>query len=152
MGKTMAKLKELGIILPPVPALQGNYILYKRVEQYIYLSGQSAFVNGIALYPGKVGNDVTVEQAYLAARETGLLCLSILQQAAGDLDKIDIVKVLGFVACTPEFNEHPKVLNGLSDLFLEVLGERGRHARSAIGSNQLPFNCCVEIEMMARIL
>ena len=152
MGKTMAKLKELGIILPPVPALQGNYILYKRVEQYIYLSGQSAFVNGIALYPGKVCNDVTVEQAYLAARETGLLCLSILQQAAGDLDKIDIVKVLGFVACTPEFNEHPKVLNGLSDLFVEVLGERGRHARSAIGSNQLPFNCCVEIEMMARIL
>ena len=93
-----------------------------------------------------------MEQAYLAARETGLLCLSILQQAAGDLDKIDIVKVLGFVACTPEFNEHPKVLNGLSDLFVEVLGERGRHARSAIGSNQLPFNCCVEIEMMARIL
>ena len=64
----------------------------------------------------------------------------------------ELVHALGFVACTPEFNEHPKVLNGLSDLFVEVLGERGRHARSAIGSNQLPFNCCVEIEMMARIL
>ena len=101
---------------------------------------------------GRVGAEVTVEQAREAACETGKLILAILQQAAGTLDRIEIVKVTGYVASTPEFSQQPLVMNALSDLFSQILGERGRHVRATIATSNLAFHCCVEAETVARLL
>lgn len=136
------RLTELGIRLPPVPEPAGNYVHAVRTGNMLYLSGK-----GPGNATGKVGADVTTEQAYTHAREVGLVLISVMRQELGDLDRVArIVKVLGMVNAAPDFGEQPKVINGCSDLFVEVFGERGRHARSAVGMGSLPNRITVEIE------
>ena len=141
------RLAELGIELPPVPGPAGNYVHAVRTGNLLYLSGK-----GPAKSKGKVGIDVTTEQAYQDAREVGLILIATMQDAMGSLDKVKrIVKVLGMVNGAPEFGEQPKVINGCSDLFVEVFGDAGRHARSAVGMGSLPNQITVEIEVIVEV-
>jgi enamine deaminase RidA (YjgF/YER057c/UK114 family) len=146
------KLKSLGLALPPVPAPIANYVPFKRDGATLYLSGQGPRKPDGTFHTGKVGKDVTWQQAYEHARLTGLGLLAAAQAAAGDLGRVEVVKVFGMVNAVPEFADQPKVINGCSDLFVEVLGERGRHARSAIGMGSLPNGMTVEIEAVMRIV
>ena len=145
------KLAELGLKLPQIPTPLANYVPYRRDGNTLYLSGQGPRHPG-GVYTGKVGRDVTVEQAYEHAKIIGLGLLATAKAAAGSLDKIEVLKVLGMVNGVPEFGDHPKVINRGSDLFVAVLGERGRHARSAVGMGSLPNNITVEIEAVMRIV
>lgn len=146
------KLKALGLTLPSVPKPVANYVPYKVDGTTIYLSGQGPRGAKGELIGGKVGRDFTIEQAYAHARAIGLQLLAAAKAAAGDLAHVEVLKVLGMVNALPEFTEHPKVINGCSDLFVEVLGDRGRHARSAVGMGSLPGNIPVEIEAVMRIV
>lgn len=146
------KLAQLGWALPKVPAPVANYVPFKRDGHVIYLSGQGPRNPNGALLTGKVGRDVTVAEAYEHARLVGLALLAAAKEAAGDLDKIEVLKVLGMVNAVPEFGDHPGVINGCSDLFVAVLGERGRHARSAVGMGSLPAGITVEIEAVMRLV
>ena len=145
------KLKQLGLSLPTVPSPIANYVPFKRAGDIVYLSGQGPRKADGSYHIGKVGRDVTVEEAYAHARVTGLGLLAAAKTAAGSLDTVEILKVFGMVNGVPEFSDQPKVINGCSDLFVEILGERGRHARSAIGMGSLPNNMTVEIEAVIRI-
>jgi enamine deaminase RidA (YjgF/YER057c/UK114 family) len=145
------KLQSLGLSLPDVPTPVANYVPFRLVGDMIYLSGQGPRKPG-GYHTGKVGRDVTIEEAYQHTRITGLGLLAVAKKAAGDLSRVEVVKVFGMVNAVPEFADHPKVINGCSDLFVEVLGERGRHARSAIGMGSLPNNMTVEIEAIMRIV
>ncbi len=146
------KLKSLGLTLPETPTPIANYVPFKIDGKTIYLSGQGPRQPHGSYYPGKVGGDVTVQQAYEHARLIGLQLLATAKMAAGDLSRVEVIKVLGMVNGIPEFGDQPKVINGCSDLFVEVLGERGRHARSAVGMGSLPHNMTVEIEAIMRIV
>jgi enamine deaminase RidA (YjgF/YER057c/UK114 family) len=146
------KLAELGLTLPPLPKPVGNYVPFKRAGDLIFLSGQGPRRADGGMVTGKVGKDVTVEQAYEHAKLIGLGLLAAAKQAAGDLDKVEVLKVLGMVNAVPEFKDQPKVINGCSDLFVAVLGERGRHARSAVGMGSLPNQITVEIEAIMRVV
>lgn len=146
------KLKSLGLILPKVPTPVGNYVPFKIDGRTIYLSGQGPRRPDGTLVSGRVGEDVSVEQAYEYARLVGLGLLAAAKLAAGDLGKVETLKMLGMVNAVPGFTEQPKVINGCSDLFVEVLGDRGRHARSAVGMGSLPGNIPVEIEVIMRIV
>ena len=147
-----AKLAKLGLVLPAVPTPVANYVPFKRDGTTIYLSGQGPRRADGSMCTGKVGRDVTVEQAYEHARLVGLGLLAAAKLAAGDLGKVEVLKLLGMVNGTPEFTDQPKVINGCSDLFVQVLGERGRHARSAVGMGSLPGNITVEIEAILRVV
>ena len=140
------KLAELGLTLPSLPKPIGNYVPFKRAGDLIFLSGQGPRRPDGSTITGKVGKDVTVEQAYEHAKLIGLGLLAAAKQAAGDLDKVEVLKVLGMVNAVPEFKDQPKVINGCSDLFVEVFGDAGRHARSAVGMGSLPNGISVEIE------
>jgi enamine deaminase RidA (YjgF/YER057c/UK114 family) len=145
-------LRKLGLTLPSMPAPIANYVRFKRVGDVVYLSGQGPRRPDGTQATGKVGMDVTVAEAYEHAKLTGLGLLAAMKEAAGgDLDKVEVVKVLGMVNATPEFGDQPKVINGCSDLFVAVLGERGRHARSAVGMGSLPGGITVEIEAIIRL-
>ena len=146
------KLKSLGLVLPKVPTPVGNYVPFKIDGRTIYLSGQGPRRPDGTLVSGRVGEDVSVEQAYECARLVGLGLLAAAKLAAGDLGKVETLKLLGMVNAVPGFAEQPKVINGCSDLFVEVLGDRGRHARSAVGMGSLPGNIPVEIEVIMRIV
>jgi enamine deaminase RidA (YjgF/YER057c/UK114 family) len=146
------KLKSLGLVLPNVPTPVGNYVPFKIDGRTIYLSGQGPRRPDGTLISGRVGEDVSVEQAYECARLVGLGLLAAAKLAAGDLGKVETLKLLGMVNAVPGFTEQPKVINGCSDLFVEVLGDRGRHARSAVGMGSLPGNIPVEIEVIMRIV
>lgn len=146
------KLKRMGLTLPDLPKPVANYVSYKRAGDMLYLSGQGPRRNDGTLMTGKVGKDVSVSDAYEHARLVGLGLLAAMKQAAGDLDKVEVIKVLGMVNGVPDFKEQPQVINGCSDLFVEVLGDKGRHARSAVGMGSLPMNISVEIEAVCRIL
>ena len=147
-----AKLASMGLTLPEVPKPMANYVSFKRSGDTLYLSGQGPRRNDGSMMTGKVGRDVTVEQAYEHAKLVGLGLLAAAKLAAGgDLGKVEVLKVLGMVNAVPEFGDHPAVINGCSDLFVAVLGERGRHARSAVGMNSLPKNISVEVEAVMRI-
>lgn len=146
------KLAALGLALPELAKPIANYVSYKRSGDMLYLSGQGPRRCDGTWPTGKVGADVTVQEAYEHAKLVALGLLAAMQQATGDLSKIEVVKVLGMVNGTPEFGEHPAVINGCSDLFVEVLGENGKHARSAVGMGSLPHNMTVEIEAVCRIL
>jgi enamine deaminase RidA (YjgF/YER057c/UK114 family) len=146
-----AKLAEMGLTLPQIPKPVANYVSFKASGDTLYLSGQGPRRNDGAMMTGKVGKDVTVEQAYEHAKLVGLGLLAAAKAAAGDLGRIEVLKVLGMVNAVPDFTDHPKVINGCSDLFVAVLGERGRHARSAVGMGSLPMNISVEIEAVMRI-
>jgi enamine deaminase RidA (YjgF/YER057c/UK114 family) len=146
------KLAELGLTLPQLPKPIGNYVPFKRAGDLIFLSGQGPRRPDGSPITGKVGRDVTVEEAYEHAKLIGLGLLAAAKLAAGDLDKVEVLKVLGMVNAVPEFKDQPKVINGCSDLFVAVLGERGRHARSAVGMGSLPNQISVEIEAVMRVV
>lgn len=146
------RLEELGVSLPQLPSPVGNFAPFALHDNLLFLSGQGPILADGSLATGKVGQEVSTEQAYEHARRTGLVLLSCMRQALGSLDRIErIVKVFGMVNAAPGFSEHPKVINGCSDLFVEVLGDRGRHARSAIGMGSLPGSISVEIEAIVAI-
>jgi len=146
-----AKLASMGLSLPEIPQPVANYVPFKVNGNTLYLSGQGPRRSDGAFIVGKVVKDVTAAQAYEHAKLVGLGLLAAAKMAAGDLGKIEVLKVLGMVNAVPDFTDHPKVINGCSDLFVEVLGERGRHARSAVGMGSLPMNISVEIEAVMRI-
>ena len=146
------KLNSLGLALPELPKPVANYVPYKRAGDMLYLSGQGPRRNDGTMLTGKVGKDVTAKQAYEHAKLVGLGLLAAMKQATGDLSKVEVIKVLGMVNGVPEFTEQPAVINGCSDLLVEVLGDKGRHARSAVGMGSLPMNITVEIEAVCRIL
>jgi enamine deaminase RidA (YjgF/YER057c/UK114 family) len=146
------RLKELGLTLPQVPTPMGNYVPFRRDGQVIYLSGQGPRKADGTMHVGKVGLDVTVAEAYEHAKLVGLGLLAAAKLAAGDLDKVEVLKVLGMVNAVPDFGAQPQVINGCSDLFVAVLGERGRHARSAVGMGSLPNRITVEVEAVMRVV
>jgi len=142
-----ARLKELGIVLPKVSTPVANYVPYRLAGNLLFLSGQGPRDDNGNNLTGKVGAEVSVEEAYKRARRIGLGLLAATRQALGSLDRVEaVLKVLGMVNAVPDFKDHPKVINGCSDLFVEVLGEAGRHARSAVGMGSLPNQISVEIE------
>ena len=142
------RLADLGIELPPVPAPAGNYVHAVRTGNLLYLSGK-----GPGNVIGKVGGGISVEDAYRHARETGLILIAVMRQELGSLDRVSrIVKVLGMVNAVPDFGQQPKVVNGCSDLFVDVFGEKGRHARSAVGMGSLPGGIPVEIEVIVEVV
>jgi enamine deaminase RidA (YjgF/YER057c/UK114 family) len=148
------RLREMGLKLLPKPSKSvGTYVGCVRSGNLIFLSGHGPRrLSDGSLVVGVVGRDLTVEQACEAARFTALNLLTTLKEEIGDLDRVErIVKVLGMVRATPEFQDHPKVINGCSDLLVALFGERGRHARSAVGMGSLPSGICVEIEMIVEI-
>jgi enamine deaminase RidA (YjgF/YER057c/UK114 family) len=147
------RLKTLGLDLGTVSAPIGNYVNAVRTGNLLYLAGKGPRPGPDGKRPrGKVGREYTVEQAYQHARSVGLDLLAVMRQELGSLDKVKrVVKVLGMVNAVPEFEDQPKVINGCSDLFVEVLGERGRHARSAVGMSSLPMGIPVEIEVIVEI-
>ena len=147
------KLKELNIDLGAVSAPVANYVNAVRTGNLLYLAGKGPRPGQDGRRPkGKVGRDYTVEEAYQHARTVGLDLLAVLRQELGSLDKVKrVVKVLGMVNASPEFEDHPKVINGCSDLFVQVLGDKGKHARSAVGMGSLPMGIPVEIECIVEI-
>jgi enamine deaminase RidA (YjgF/YER057c/UK114 family) len=147
-----ARLHELGIDLPEPPPPAGNYIGARIVGNLVFLSGHGPRGGEGIATSGKVGGDLTVEQGQAAARTVALNMLATLRQEIGSLDRVrQVVKVLGMVNAVPEFKDHPKVINGFSDLMVEIFGEDGRGARSAVGMGSLPFQIPVEVEMIVEI-
>ena len=141
-----AKLQELNLTLPEISQPIANYVKWKQVGNLLYLAG-----SGPKIY-GKVGADLSTEQGYAAAKATGLEIIAVLQAATGDLGRIkQFVKVLGMVNCTPDYTAQPAVINGFSDLIVAVFGEKGKHARSAVGVGSLPNNMAVEIEVIVEL-
>jgi enamine deaminase RidA (YjgF/YER057c/UK114 family) len=141
------RLAELGIELPSIPEPAGNYVHAVQTGNLLYLAGK-----GPGNSTGKVGADVSIDEAYAAARDTGLTLIAVMKDALGSLDRVTrIVKVFGMVNAVPEFKEQPKVVNGCSDLFVEVFGDKGRHARSAVGMGSLPNQISVEIECIVEV-
>jgi enamine deaminase RidA (YjgF/YER057c/UK114 family) len=150
--KIEKRLQELGIELPPIPASLGNYVQYVQTGNLVFLSGAGPHKGDGHVPTGKVGGDVSVVEAYQHARSIGLVQIAKLKDALGDLDRVNrVVKVLGMVNGVPEFGEHPKVINGFSDLMVEVFGDKGRHARSAVGMGSLPSGIPVEIEAIVEV-
>jgi enamine deaminase RidA (YjgF/YER057c/UK114 family) len=146
------RLVELKITLPELSAPLGTYVHAKRAGNLLYLAGKGPRNPDGSVPVGKLGATFTVEQGYQHARSVGITLIAAMRQAVGDLDRIeDVVKVLGMVNATPDFTDHPKVINGCSDLFVEVFGERGRHARSAVGMGSLPGGIPVEIEAIVTV-
>lgn len=153
MTKVETKLRELGLTLPEPPAPVANYVRAVSVGSLVFLSGHGPTRDGAQAYVGKVGVERTIEEGYAAAQLTMLNCLASLKQEIHDLDRVErVVKLLGMVNCTEDFGYHPEVINGASDLLVELYGERGRHARSAVGMQSLPRGITVEIEMIVKVL
>ncbi|HEY7711076.1 MAG TPA: RidA family protein [Candidatus Entotheonella sp.] len=148
-----AKLAEMGLSLPDPPAPVGNYVGAVQTGNLLFVSGHGPRrLDDSTILAGKVGRDLTTEQAYEVAKSVMLNCLASIKRELGDLDRVRrVVKLLGMVNCTEEFVEPPKVINGASDLLVELYGEAGRHARSAVGMQQLPMNIPVEIEMIVEV-
>jgi enamine deaminase RidA (YjgF/YER057c/UK114 family) len=146
------KLKELGIELFTPTKPVANYVKAVRTGNLLYLSGDGPSKGDGKYITGKVGADLTIEQGYEAAKQTGISILSTLKAELGDLNKVKrVVKVLGMVNCTSTFTDQPKVINGFSDLMVAVFGDKGKHARSAVGMNSLPNNIAVEIEVIFEV-
>ena len=146
------RLAELGLTLPAVPPPVAAYVPVVRSGSMIYTSGQLPFVEGSLLAAGIVGAQVSPDEAVACARQCALNALAAVASAAGDLENVRIVKVVGFVASTAEFTGQPQVVNGASELIGELLAERGVHARSAVGVAQLPLGAPVEVEVIAEVL
>ena len=151
-GMVEKRLKELQIELPAASSPVANYVNAVRTGNLLYLAGKGPLQpNGVNI-TGKVGQDLSLEQGYQAARLVGINQLAVLKAELGSLDRVKrIVKVLGMVNCGSDFTDHPKVINGFSDLMVEVFGEKGKHARSAVGMPSLPSNIAVEIELIVEI-
>lgn len=148
-----ARLRALGLTLPSVPPPVANFVNATRTGDLLFLSGQGPTRNGKPVFEGKLGENLSEEEGYNAAKLCVLNALAVMQEALGSIDKVrKVVKLLGFVASTTDFVRQPYVINGASDLLADVFGEAGRHTRSAIGTNVLPFNIPVEIEMVVEVL
>ncbi|KMO34241.1 RidA family protein [Methylobacterium aquaticum] len=145
-------LAELGLTLPEVPVPVANYVPFRIVGDLLYLSGQGPKRPDGTYRPGRLGRDATIEDGYTDAQLAGLQLLAVAKAALGDLSRIKaVVKLLGMVNAEPDFADHPKVINGCSDLLVAVLGEAGRHARSAVGMGSLPNAMTVEVEAILQI-
>ncbi len=146
------RLSELGIELPPPPSPAANYVTFVEAGGLAYTSGHGPFRPDGSIVMGRVPDSCSIEDAYAAARLTTLSLLATLRAQLGSLERVErVVKVLGLVNSTPEFTAHPSVIDGCSDLLVEVFGERGRHARSAVGVASLPFGIPVEIELIVAV-
>ena len=147
-----ARFAELNLELPPAPEPGGTYSPAVQVDNMLYVSGHGPVNSDGTMITGKVGADLSEEEGIQAARQVGLTILATLKSQIGSLDRIDqIVKVLGMVNAAPDFGSHPKVINGFSDLMVEIFGEAGRAARSAVGMGSLPGNIAVEIEVILKL-
>ena len=147
-----ARLRELGIELPEVPKPVAAYVPGVRSGNLIFTSGQIPVVQGELRFKGKVGRDLTLEEGREAARTCALNALAVVRDLAGSLDQVQrVVKLLVFVNSAPGFTDQPKVANGASELMLEIFGEAGRHARSAVACNELPLDAAVEVEMVVEL-
>ncbi|WP_222845836.1 RidA family protein [Flavilitoribacter nigricans] len=147
-----AKLAELGITLPEVSPPVANYVNAVQTGNLIFMAGKGPSKPEGGYITGKLGQDLTEEEGYAAARQAAIVQLAALKAEIGDLNRVKrVVKVLGMVNATPEFTNHPEVINGFSDLMVEVFGDKGRHARAAVGMGSLPRNIAVEIEMIVEV-
>jgi enamine deaminase RidA (YjgF/YER057c/UK114 family) len=145
------RLSALGLVLPQLPHPGGNYLPAKRVGNLLYLAGVISMASGTVI-EGTVGLDRTVEEGYAAARACALTQLAVMRQHAGSLDAVlEVVSVNGYVNAVPGFPDSPKVINGASDLLVDVLGDAGRHVRAAIGVSGLPLNALVELQMLVAV-
>ena len=152
MSKIEDRLNELGYPLPQLAAPAGSYLPAVKSGDLVFTSGQLPFHDGELANPGRLGDNVTVEQAQESARYSVLNALAAAKSVIGDLDKIErVVKVNGFVTSTDDFKQQPEVINGASDFLADIFGEAGQHARSALGTNALPKGTCVEIEFIFRV-
>ena len=146
------KLKDMGIDLVALPDPIANYVNVVRAGNLLFFAGKGPALAGGGYITGKVGEDLTIEEGYQAARLTAIIQLSVIKAELGDLNKVKrIVKVLGMVNCNPDFTNQPEVINGYSDLMVEVFGDKGKHARAAVGMVSLPRNIAVEIEMIVEV-
>ncbi len=152
-GRIDAKLKDLGIELPTPPAPVASYVPYVKTGNLVFVSGQVTLGKGGLEYVGTVGQDISIDDAKKAARLCAVNLIAQVKGACGgDLDKVKrVVKVTGFVNAVPCFKEHPEVINGASDLFVEVFGDAGRHARAAVGAGSLPRNVATEVEAIFEV-
>jgi enamine deaminase RidA (YjgF/YER057c/UK114 family) len=152
MGKIESRINDLKLTLPDVPKPVGAYMPAKQSGKLVFTAGQLPMVNGELMLKGLLGKDVEVEEANKAARICTLNAISAIKSIIGDLDRIkQIVRVVGYVASVPTFTQQPAVVNGASELLLEVFGEAGKHARSAVGMSVLPLNASVEIELIVEL-
>lgn len=146
------KLASMGLALPNLPNPVGNYRPAKRVGDLVFTSGQTARINGVRRFVGKVGREVSDDDAYLSARDATLNCLACAGWAAGGVDRIrQVIKLTGFVNCVDGYEKQPAVINGASDLIEALFGEAGAHARTAVGVNALPSNVSVELEIIFEV-
>lgn len=152
-GSIERRMAEAGIVLPEAPSAVGSYVPFVVTGELVFVSGQLPWIDGRIAHPGRVGVDVGVEDAIAAARLCGLALIAHVRAAcSGDLDRVaQVVRIGGFVASEPGFADQAKVLNGASDLMVQVFAEAGRHARAAVGAASLPLNACVEVEGLFRI-
>ena len=152
MTSAQARLASLGIVLPAAPRPAANYLPCTRSGDLVFVSGQGPIVDGEVVWRGKVGAELSEEQGYQAARLAILNSLAILQQELGSLDTVTrIMKLLAWVRSAEGFQRQHLVVNGASDLLVEVFGERGRHARSAVAAHELPFGIAVEVELVVEV-
>jgi len=153
MGQIDKRLAELGLEIPAAPKPVANYVPWLRTGDLVFISGQGPMLDGKIVYTGTLGDGVSVEDGAKAARLCAINIISQLREACdGDLDRVKrIVKLVGFVNASPSFADHPKVINGASDLMVEVFGDKGRHSRSAVGAPSLPFAISVEVEAIAEV-
>lgn len=143
------RIKDLGFELPAAPTPAGSYIPAKISGNLVFTAGQLPLVDGVLMETGKLGKDIEVDRGYELAQRCALNALAAIKGVIGDLDRItDVVKVVGFVASTPDFTMQPKVINGASELLQQILGDKGVHARSAVGVPVLPLNSPVEVELI----
>lgn len=151
-GQIESRIKELGLELPTAPAPAGSYVQHYQSGNLLFVAGQITFWNGEVKFQGKVGQDYSIEEGQEAARICALNILAQAKDALGDLDKVKrIVKLSGFVNCPTDFDAHPKVINGASDLMGEIFGEKGKHTRIAMGAGSLPLNVAVEIDAIIEV-
>ena len=152
MGKIEERLNELGIVIPEAPKPVAAYIPAKKVGNLIFTAGHLPMVKGELISKGLLGKDVEIEEATRAARICALNALAAIKGVIGDLDQIkQIVRVVGYVASVPTFTQQPAIVNGASELLVEIFGENGKHARSAVGMAVLPLNASVEIELTVEV-
>ena len=152
MSTTEARLGELGITLPTPAAPAANYVPWVRTGNLVFVSGQLPMGPKGIEHVGRLGADTDVDAGRAAARLCGINLIAQVKAAVGDLDRVvRVVKLTGFVNATPDFGDHPKVINGASDLMVEVFGERGRHSRAAVGAGSLPFGVAVEVEAVFEV-
>ncbi len=153
MNEVEKKLEALGIVLDAGPDPMANYVSVQKAGNIWFFSGAGPFKNGKPAVFGRLGENMTTEEGYQAARLAGINLLAILnRELGGNWDKLEqIVKLQGFVSSTPDYYEQPLVINGTSDLLVEALGDRGRHARTAVGTNVLPFRIPLEVEMIVKV-